>query len=127
MNDLIHYGAARRALEEAHKVDEVKDIRDKALALEAYARQANDTEIQRWVAEIKLRAERRAGELLLAMQKQTGGDAWRARSDETTEGNAPPIGLATHPPRYRRTVGFTGGGIARAGALLGRDCPALGH
>lgn len=66
-------------------MDEVKDIRDKAQAMAAYARQAKDTELLAWVTEIKVRAERKAGEMLAAMQKQNGGHASKARSRSTTE------------------------------------------
>jgi hypothetical protein len=75
MQELIRYETARRALAEAHAVDEVKDIQDKAIALETYARQANDPEMEIMAAVIRLWSERRAGELLEEMEKSGERDA----------------------------------------------------
>ena len=72
MQELEKYDAARHALQAAASVDEVKEIRNKSLALAAYAKQAKDKDLLSWASEIKIRAERRAGELLIDMEKAKG-------------------------------------------------------
>lgn len=61
---IVKYDAMCKAIRECHQVDEVVNIRDKARALEVYAAQALNTDAERKACEIRLRAERRAGELL---------------------------------------------------------------
>lgn len=74
MTQLIRYDEARRALQLARTVDEAKDIKDKAEALRSYAQQRGDIEMERWVAEIKIRAILRIGELSADLDKaQTQG------------------------------------------------------
>jgi len=53
------------ALAEAHRIDEVKQIRDQAEAMRQYIKQQKGSLVmQNQAAEIKIRAERRAGEML---------------------------------------------------------------
>ncbi len=62
---LQHFDRAKRELAMAVSVDEDKDIRDKAEAMRLYLQQARESlGMQNLCAEIKLRAERRIGELL---------------------------------------------------------------
>ena len=61
-----------RAIAECHRVDEVKEIHNKARALEIYAKQAMNVDAERKATDIRLRAERRAGELLAKMEKKPG-------------------------------------------------------
>src|SRR5690242_11523246 len=61
---LIRYEAACKALSEALAVDEVQDIRSKADAMRIYGMQAKNKALEIDAAEIRIRAERRLGELL---------------------------------------------------------------
>ena len=71
--ELVLLDKASRALAQASTVDEIKDIRDKAEAARKYAQSAKlGLDIQNYAAEIKLRAERKVGELLLDMEKNMG-------------------------------------------------------
>jgi hypothetical protein len=73
-----------RAIDAAHNVDEVKDIRDQAARLEHYARQAQNTDAERRAAEIRLRAERKAGQIISKMPKAKPGPNG-VRSTSTTD------------------------------------------
>jgi hypothetical protein len=70
---LVRYDAMCRAIDAAYKVDEVKDIRDKAIALELYSKQARNIENERCACEVRLRAERKAGQLSRALERSNPG------------------------------------------------------
>ena len=80
---MMSYQAACRALAHAKAVDEVKGVRDKWIAIKTYAKQAKNRQLELDAAVIRLRAERRVGELMAAQRASeglaTGGDAMKAR------------------------------------------------
>jgi len=69
MTELIKYDEACRAVAEAARVDEVKDIKDKMEALELYARQVRNPELEADAWAIRKRAEDKLGELTLQIEK----------------------------------------------------------
>lgn len=69
---LPRYDALCQALAEAQAVDEVLEINNKAVAMEAYARQAGNRELEAQAKGVRTRAKRRLGELM-QQQKATVG------------------------------------------------------
>jgi hypothetical protein len=73
---------AKQALSEASSFDEIKDIRDKAEAVRKYAQSAAlGLDVQNRAAEVKLRAERRAGVLLSQLMLRGGDRRSKSRDD----------------------------------------------
>ena len=78
--------SARRALTEAESLEDIKDIRDRAEVLRQYAAQAGaGLEAQNRCAEIKLRAERKAGEVLAETEMDKGG---RPKENHSHDGSS---------------------------------------
>ncbi len=78
---LARLETARRLLAEVRGVDDAKAINDFAEAARVYSRQARlGLEAQNDAAEIRLRAERKLGELLASMDKHPGGNLNRSQA-----------------------------------------------
>lgn len=86
MTQLVRYEAACRAVAEAKSVDEVKHLRDQSEVMRAYARQAKNRQLEIDAAEIRLRAERRLGELLQAAKSAGQIKAGRPENPSREEG-----------------------------------------
>lgn len=113
MHDLIKYDAMCQAIAECHRVDEVKDLRDKAMALELYARQARNTDAERKASEVRLRAERRTGELLKELARaesskggDTGANQHGQRPEVAASNDATPP--TSEPSPYAKALADTG-------------------
>ena len=79
-SSIVPIDTAKQRIDNARTLDQVVKIRDKAAAIEAYYRRAGkaDEKFQQ-VLEIKLRAERKAGEQIKAVPREPG-----RRSDGTS-------------------------------------------
>jgi len=88
---LTHFNKARSELVLATKLDEVKDIRDKAEALRIYAKQSGESlEMQNQCGEIKNRADRRWGQLYSEQEKNPGGQAEHKAYQSQEATSSPP-------------------------------------
>jgi N6-adenosine-specific RNA methylase IME4 len=99
---LVKWNAARRAIIEAKTIDEVKSIKDQSEAMRAYAKQIGESlEVQNNIAEIKLRAERRIGQMLKEMPKNegskgTGSNQYEVRLHDATTPKLSDLGIEKH-------------------------------
>jgi hypothetical protein len=98
---LVLYDAMLTAIAECARVDEVKDIRDKAAALQIYYRQARNLEAEKEAADVRLRAERRVGELLKDLARAPAGDRKSERSVSAD-------GTLIEPSPYGETLAANG-------------------
>ena len=107
---LIKYDNACRAVAEAKSVDEVREIRDVSIAMKAYARQANNHQLEADAIEIRMRATRRMDEMRQE-QKATIG---------LNEGGRPKTGVS-NTPDSRPTLAEAGidKNLAKEGRKLG--------
>lgn len=98
---LIALDEARARLAKVATIDEAKGIRDRAEALRHYAKQQGlGLEAQNKAAEIKIRAERRAGEILSEVERTPPAAAGKA-------GGHAKAGTAQHGPSqktYEQTI-----------------------
>ena len=98
------FANAERALSEAHALADVVDVRDQAEAIRLLmARQRQGLVWQNRAAEIKLRAERKAGEMLAAVPREQGKRTDTSRHADDKSGYLAAIAEADIPePTARR-------------------------
>jgi hypothetical protein len=112
---LIKYDAACRAIAAAKRVDEVKHIRDVSIAMRAYAKQANNHDLEADAIEIRMRATRRMDQMRQEQKATIGLASGR-------EGKRKALGL---PKNLRDRATLFEAGIDKNLAHEGRKLGAL--
>lgn len=115
-----NYEAMRVAIERCTSVDEIRTIADKAVAVQAYYRQSLDVENEMNASRIRLRAERRLGDLLIAM-KERGERAAVGRPGKSGRGAPILSDLGIPPDRAKRAVQLARVPSAEFEAALAED------
>ena len=121
MSELMLYDTAVQAIAAARAVDEVLHIRDLAAAQAAYARQARDRAMLEDAVEIRVRAERRLGELMAA---QRDADLLH-RGGRPPRSKPPKTGLPDNP--VLQPLSLAEAGIDKNLADRARRVAALSH
>src|SRR5438067_3244317 len=101
-NELQFYNEAKAALAKAVRVDEVQKIHNKAAAMKAAAKVANDTKLEADALEIRERAERRLGQLM-EEQKKTVGLNKGGKSEHRNRVSKNPVSLPSPRSASERT------------------------
>lgn len=88
---LANYDNMIKSIATTYSMDEVKEIHDKVRAAEIYAQQAKNIEAERLCCEIRLRAERRAGQLLSIIEKAKAspGNQYTGKMDRACDTTGP--------------------------------------
>jgi hypothetical protein len=90
----LFFQEAKREISEAKTVEQVNDIRKKAMALAAYALQANNRQLKEEAEAIRMMAERRIGQMMQEQKKTVGLNAGTAGRGRPKKG-----GLSKNPPK----------------------------
>ena len=117
---LCRYDVACRALAAAKAVDDVMEIVAPADAVRVYARQAKNRQMEIDAAEIRIRAERRLGELMAAQKARVGVNSGTAGQGRPKIGGVP-----NTPPKHDAPPTLAEAGIDKNLAKRSRSYAAV--
>ena len=121
----IKYDAACRAIAAAKSVDEVKRIRDVSIAMRAYARQAENHDMEADAIEIRMRATPPHGWGLREKQRATvglakgGGDKRSDHRGKRNPSDPTTLSEAGRPTRASNTTNSAGGRFGGRSQIIG--------
>jgi hypothetical protein len=100
------FRTAKQQIAQAKTVAEVKDIRDKAIAMAVYALQAKNNELKAEAEVIRLYAERRLGQMMREQKKTVGLNTGTAGKGRPKKG-----GVSETPPKKDTRLTLAEAGI----------------